>query len=91
MRVSLFPFTDGPAACLHKTALKLDHNTEQSLENGKTLTIMKVKLIMLVSNLKHTTWRSLVNIFYMFIFAQNDARNAVRSRSALRDCMTEQS
>ena len=52
---------------------------------------MKVKLITLVSDLKHTTWRSLVNIFYMFILAQNDARNAVRSRSALRNCMTEQS
>ena len=39
---------------------------------------MKVKLITLVSDLKHTTWRSFVNIFYVFILAQNDARNAVR-------------
>ena len=30
-------------------------------------------------------------LHYMFILAQNDARNAVRSRSALHDCMTEQS
>ena len=62
---------------------------EQSLENEKNqlqthiigyrYCKMKVKLITLVSDLKYTTWRSLVNIFehvYSFI---------------LRDYMTEQS
>ena len=47
---------------------------------------MKVELITLVSDLKHTTLRSLVTYFNMLILAQNDAHNAVRSRSALPDC-----
>ena len=51
---------------------------------------MKVELITLVSDLKHTL-HSLVTYFNMLILAQNDAHNAVRSHSALRDCMTEQS
>ena len=35
---------------------------------------MKVKLITSISHFKHTTWRSLLNIFYVSTLSQNDAR-----------------
>ena len=53
-------------------APKQDRNTEQSLENGKKSTIntrywlsllQNENEITLVSDLKHTNWRSLVSIF----------------------------